>query len=387
MSNLALTSDTPTSLNIIKSENIFLYDDQGKRYIDLISGIAVNNLGHRNPAVMKAISKQLEKHLHVMVYGEYRQEPQEFLATLLSEQLPDKLSHSYFVNSGSEAVEVALKLSRRYTGRSGIIACKKGYHGSTCGALSIMGEDKFKVPFKPLIPDVSFIEFNNFDDLNKISKEAACVIIEPVQGEAGVRIPDDDYLNELRNACNQTDTLLIFDEVQTGFGRTGSLFAFQEFGVEPDILVLAKALGGGMPLGAVISAKKILDSFKSNPILGHITTFGGHPLSCAAAIANLQELLADGLIDSVKEKGTQFRQLLTHELIDEVRGIGLMMAVQLPSSQMTQKVIENCLERGLLTDWFLFADDCLRICPPLIIEARQIEEACVVILESIEEAE
>ncbi|NOZ45947.1 MAG: aspartate aminotransferase family protein [Chlorobi bacterium] len=381
---LAQTSESPIQLEVEKAEGIYLFDPKGKKYIDLISGISVSNVGHRHPNVLKAIQNQLDKYLHLMVYGEYIQSPQVKLAKLLAANLPPKLNNTYFVNSGSEAIEVALKLAKRFTGKSEIIAFKNAYHGSTAGALSILGDESFKRSFRPLLPDIKFLNFNNFDELKKISKKTSCVIIEPIQAEAGVILPKVNYLNELRKQCTNNHALLVFDEVQTGFGRTGSLFAFEQYKTIPDVLVIAKGIAGGMPLGAVISSKEILDSFKTNPMLGHITTFGGHPVSCAAGIATLNTLLNDNLIKLVNQKSELFKKLLKHKLIKEVRGKGLLLAVELTNKSILHRVIQNAMKKGIIIDWFLF-NNAFRIAPPLIITEEEIQIACNSIIESLNE--
>lgn len=381
--HLAQTSDMPMELEIVSADGNYQYDSKGKKYLDLISGIAVSNLGHNHPAIKKAITTQLDAHLHLMVYGEFIQSPQVKLATALSEILPQNLSSVFFTNSGSEAVEGALKLAKRFTGRTEMISCKNAYHGSTHGALSIIGSEEWKNSFRPLLPDVKQIAFNHWEDLNFITEKTACVIIEPVQGEAGVRIGNVYYLEALLKKCNETGTLLIFDEIQSGFGRTGQFFAFEHFNVIPDILLLGKALGGGMPLGAFISSKEIMHSLQSNPVLGHITTFGGHPLSCAASLAALEVLKTENWISEVEEKEVLFKKLLVHPEIIEVRGIGLMIAVELRDFEYVQKVIKKCIEGGLITDWFLFSDNSLRIAPPLTISKEEIEFACKIILQSL----
>jgi acetylornithine/N-succinyldiaminopimelate aminotransferase len=381
--HLAQTSDMPMELEIVSADGNYQYDSKGKKYLDLISGIAVSNLGHNHPAIKKAISTQLDAHLHLMVYGEFIQSPQVKLANALAELLPKNLSSVFFTNSGSEAVEGALKLAKRFTGRTELISCKNAYHGSTHGALSIIGSEEWKNSFRPLLPDVRQILFNHWEDLSLITDKTACVIIEPVQGEAGVRIGNVYYLEALRKKCDETGTLLIFDEIQSGFGRTGKFFAFEHFNVIPDILLLGKALGGGMPLGAFISSKEIMESLQSNPVLGHITTFGGHPLSCAASLAALEVLKNEKWISEVEEKELLFKELLNHPEIIEVRGIGLMFAVELRDFEYIQKVIKKCIEGGLITDWFLFSDNSLRIAPPLTITKKEIESACEIILQSL----
>lgn len=331
-----------------------MYDTSGKSYIDLISGVSVSNVGHTHPKVVQAVKDQAEKYMHLMVYGEYIQSPQVNFAQKISSLLPENLGSTYFVNSGSEAIEGALKLAKRYTGRTEIIAYRNAYHGSTHGALSVMGNEEFKNAFRPLLPDVKHIRFNDEEDLNHISEKTACVLIEPVQGEAGIRLPENDYLKKLRKKCDETGTLLIFDEIQTGFGRTGSLFALNEFNVTPDIMTIAKGMGGGMPIGAFISSNEIMSCLKTNPILGHITTFGGHPVSCAAACASLDVLLNENLIAEVKRKGQVFKQYLNHKAIKEIRGVGLFMAVELEDFNQVKTVIDQAIEYGLVTDWFYF---------------------------------
>ncbi len=384
LEHVAQTSDFPLCLEIENAEGMYMIDVNGKKYLDLISGISVSNLGHRHPNVINAVKEQLEKYTYLMVYGEFVQSPQVKLAQLLTQQLPSSLSSCYFVNSGSEANEGALKLAKRYTGRREIISFKNAYHGSTQGCLSIIGSDEYKKPFEPLLPDIIQLEFNNENDLSGITTKTACVIVEPIMGEAGVIVPKNNYLQKLRNKCTETGTLLIFDEIQTGFGRTGKLFAFEHFGVVPDIITLAKAMGGGFPIGAFISSNEIMGSLKTNPILGHITTFGGHPVSCAAAYANLQTLLYENeLILTVPQKEQLFVELLKHQKIKEVRSFGLLIAVELDSFETNKAIIDRCIANGVLTDWFLFNDKSLRIAPPLIISEDEIKMACQVILESI----
>lgn len=377
----AQTTPFPIGLEISRAEGLFIYDTNGKAYFDLVSGLAVTNIGHRHPKVIEAIKKQLDTHLHVMPYGEFIQTPQLKLAEKLNEILPENLTTSYFVNSGAEAVEGALKLAKRYTGRQEIIACHKSYHGSTHGALSVSGNPVKQSAFKPLLPDVNFIAFNKLDELDRITKNTACVIIETVQGDAGVRIPELCYLQKLREKCTETGTLLILDEIQTGFGRTGSFFAFEQYGIVPDVLVIAKALGGGMPIGAFVSSKKIMDCLTHNPMLGHITTFGGHPVNCAAAVANIDVILEENLVKEVHEKGSLMKRLLSHALVKEIRQIGLMFAIDLETEEITQKVVERCMERGIITFWFLSCPASFRLAPPLTISFEEIEEVCGVICE------
>ncbi len=384
LNHLAQTTDFPMALEIERAEGVYLYTPEGKRYLDLISGISVSNVGHRHPEVVQSIKNQLDSYMHLMVYGEYIQSPQVQLAHKLVEQAGRGFESVYFVNSGSEATEGALKLARRYTGRPDIIYMDKAYHGSTYGALSVIGREDFKRAFRPLAPGSHKIRFNHLDDLGRINYNTAAVIVEPVQGEAGYIPPAKGYLQALRKRCNETQTLLIFDEVQTGFGRTGSFFAFQKLGVRPDILTLAKGMGGGMPIGAFIASKKIMDSLKDNPILGHITTFGGHPVSCASSLATLNVILGEQLIDSIAEKHRLFKKRLQHPAVSEIRGKGLMMALQLDTFENLQKVIEHCLEMGLITDWFLFCDNAMRISPPLTISHAEIEEAAGIIQKALD---
>ena len=384
LANNAQTTNFPLLLEFERAEGVYMYDTAGKAHTDLISGIGVSSLGHGNPKVIAAIKHQVDQYMHLMVYGEYVQTPQVRFAEKLVSVLPQNLQSVYFTNSGAEAVEGALKLAKRYTGRQQIIACHNSYHGSTQGALSVMGNEEFKQAYRPLLPGVSFIRFNEADDLQLITHQTACVIIETVQGEAGIRVPDFAYMQALRKRCDETGTLLILDEIQAAFGRTGKLFAFEHFGIVPDILLLAKALGGGMPVGAFISSNAIMGALKENPILGHITTFGGHPVCCAAGLAALEVLLYDNLVSGVAEKEALFRKLLVHPAIKQVRGKGLMLAVELDNFDLNKKIIDRCIEHGIITDWFLHCSNSMRIAPPLIITPDQIEHACGVILEAVE---
>jgi len=383
LANNAQTTNFPLLLEFERAEGIYMYDQQGKAYIDLISGIGVSNLGHSNPYVINAIKDQVDKYMHLMVYGEYVQSPQVRFAEKLISIAPENLQSVYFTNSGAEAVEGALKLAKRFTGRQEIIAFHNSYHGSTHGALSVMGNEEYKQAYRPLLPGVSFIRFNEVDDLQFITKQTACVIIETIQGEAGIHVPDAAYMQALRARCNETGTLLILDEIQAAFGRTGKLFAFEHFNIVPDILLLAKALGGGMPIGAFIASNAIMDSLKENPILGHITTFGGHPVCCAAGLAALEVLLDENLISQVAEKEVLIRQLLVHPAIKEIRGKGLMLAIQLANFDLNKKIIDRCIEHGVITDWFLHYSSAMRIAPPLIITSDEIKKSCGVILEAI----
>lgn len=384
LQHLAQTSEGPLLLEIERAQGLYLYDPQGKAYLDLIAGIGVSALGHRHPKVVEATKKQLDKYLHTLVYGEFVLAPQVQLAQKLAEQLPPPLDSVYFVNSGAEACEGAMKVAKRYTGRPEIIACKNAYHGSTQGAASLMWPKDFTQAFHPLLPGIKHIEFNEESDLKKISRHTACVIVETVQAECGIQTPKNDYLKKLRKRCDETGTLLVLDEIQAGMGRTGSLFAFEQYGIIPDILLLAKGLGGGMPIGAFIAAKEVMRVLSFDPVLGHITTFGGHPVCCAAALATLETIVESDLIAQVKSKEALFKKLLQHPTIMEVRSAGLWMAVELDSFDKVLAVIKNCLNKGLITDWFLFNNRSLRIAPPLIISEEQIAEACQIIMEAID---
>lgn len=373
--HLGLPSFSPMALDIVRAEGIYLYDQSGKEYIDLVSGISVSNIGHRHPQVIAAIQSQLEKYLYLNVYGEFIQSPQVKLAQRLADILPQNLSSVYFVNSGSEAVEGAIKLSKRFTGRTEVIAFRNAYHGSTQGALSVLGNENLKNAFRPLIPDIRFLEFNNFSDLDAIGERTACVIGETIQAEAGMILPGEGFLNQLRERCNETGALLVIDDVQMGFGRTGKFFSFEHYGFEPDILVLAKALGAGMPLGAFIAPKKIMDTLAFDPELGHITTFGGHPVSCAAALAGIE--IVFGLLDQVEERGWRIEdRLKNHPLIKEIRRKGLMLGVELINPDIRKSLTEACLHHGLIIDWFLFQQATFRIAPPLTITDHEIGKVC-----------
>jgi acetylornithine/succinyldiaminopimelate/putrescine aminotransferase len=380
LSHLGQTSDSPLALEIVKAEGCKMWDASGKEYIDLIGGISVCNVGHRHPAVIAAIHKQLDAYMHIMVYGELVQSPQVLYAKLLTDHLPSSLNAVFFTASGTEATEGAMKLSKRFTGRSQIIAFKNSYHGSTQGALSVMGDEYWRNAFRPLLPDVIHLDYNSFSSLERITRQTACVIAETIQAEAGVLVPQREWLQALRKKCDETGTLLVLDEIQCGFGRNGSLWAFEQFGIIPDILLLGKALGGGMPLGAFIADKKIMDCFTNAPVLGHINTFGGHPVCCAAGLAAMKVLLDDKLIDGVKEKEKMFLSLLSHPGIKEVRSRGLMIAVEFENEGMNKKVINSLIDKGVFTDWFLFAPHCLRIVPPLTISEKEIQVACDVII-------
>ncbi|TKC05652.1 aspartate aminotransferase family protein [Pedobacter polaris] len=380
----AQTSTTPLLLEFVKAKGIYMYDVNGKKYMDLIAGIGVSNVGHCHPAVVAAVKKQAETYMHLMVYGEFVQSSQVDFAKALASVLPEKLDCTYFVNSGTEAVEGAMKLAKRYTNRTELIACKNSYHGSTQGALSLMGNEEFKQAYRPLLPDVQFINFNSLPDLDKITTKTAAVFLETVQGEAGIRVPDLDYMKALRAKCTETATLLILDEIQCGFGRTGKIFGFEHFNIVPDVLLLAKGIGGGMPIGAFISSSQIMSVFANNPILGHITTFGGHPVSCAAGLATLNAILDEDLVKDVEAKGELFKSLLKHPAIKEVRGKGLMLAVEFDSYDTLKKIIDGCIEDGIITDWFLHCSNSMRIAPPLTITVDEIREACAVILKNVD---
>ena len=383
--HIAQTSDAPLALEIDRADGIYLYDNNNKSYIDLISGIGVSSLGHNHPAIINAIHQQSSKYLHTLVYGEFVLSPQVQLASLLAQQLPESLSCTYFVNSGTEATEGAMKLAKRYTGRRKIISSKKAYHGTTQGAMSLMSEAYFTAPFRPLLPHIDHIEFNKEEDLDRIDTDTACVIVETVRAEIGIMAPKDDYLKKLRERCSQVGALLVLDEIQVGCGRTGTLFAFQQYGIVPDILLLAKAFGGGMPLGAFVASKEMMHSFTNNPFLGNITTFGGHPVSCAAALASFKVLCEQKeIINNVVHKANLFRALLQHESIIECRNVGLIMALQFHSYDFVYKVIQECLKNGLITDWFLFNAEAIRIAPPLIITETEIKEACSILINAID---
>ena len=383
--HLAQTSDFPVALEIERTEGIYMFSPEGKKYIDLISGIAVSNVGHRHPNVLKAINEQLDKYMHLMVYGEYVQTPQVRLAAKISELLPDSLDNVFFVNSGTEATEGALKLAKRYTHRSQIISFRNAYHGSSHGAISLMSDKDYKRAFVPLLPDVAQINFNDVEALNEITERTACVIIEPIQGEAGAIVADHNFLHALRNRCTETGTLLIFDEVQTAFGRTGNMFAFEHYGVVPDIITFAKGMGGGMPIGAFVASSEIMNVFRTNPMLGHITTFGGHPVSCAASLATIQTIIEEKLTEQVHEKADLFRNLLVHPLIKNISGKGLLLAVELGNFETVNNFIKKGIENGVVSDWFLFNDKCFRLAPPLIITKEQIKDSCQLILKSLDE--
>lgn len=383
---LGQTSHSPLLLEINRADGVYLYGPDGQKYIDLVSGVSVSNTGHHNPRVIRAVRDQVESYMHLMVYGEFIQSPQVKYAEYLIENLPEGLDSCYFVNSGSEAVEGALKLAKRYTHKSRIVHFKNGYHGSTHGALSVQGSEKYRNAFRPLLPDTYQIDFNDFGALDLIDEKTACVIAEPIQAEAGVILPVDNYLTRLREKCTEMKALLIFDEIQTGFGRTGEMFALDRYRVVPDILLLAKALGGGMPLGAFISSVEIMNSLSENPSLGHITTFGGHPVSCAAGLESMKVLTDDGLVKSCTRKSGLFREKLNHRIIKEVRGEGLLLAVELTDPRYLGFIISKAPEFGLILDYFLFCRNAFRVAPPLIISEEQIEFACSKLHDLLNEA-
>ncbi|MEI6594857.1 MAG: aspartate aminotransferase family protein [Bacteroidota bacterium] len=380
----AQTSHFPLMLEIERAEEVYLFDVNGKQYLDLISGISVSSLGHGNEHVKNAIKLQLDKYMHLMVYGEYIQSPQVQLAKMLTDLLPPNLNSVFLVNSGSEATDGALKLAKRVTGRTEIIACKNAYHGSGHAALSLNSHEYFKNAFRPLLPDINFIEFNNESSLENITNKTACVIVETIQGEAGYIQPQNDFLKKLRAKCDEHSVLLILDEIQAGMGRTGKLFAFEHYGIVPDILLLGKALGAGMPIGAFISSQAMMMELADNPVLGHITTFGGHPVIAAAAIAGIEEIKSHNWINEVEEKENLFRELLIHPSIKNISGKGLMLAIEFDNFEFNKKLIDACIEDGLISDWFLFASHSLRIAPPLIISIEQIKWSCEILLKNIE---
>jgi acetylornithine/succinyldiaminopimelate/putrescine aminotransferase len=380
LDHVGQTSEAPLGLEIVKADGCTLFDADGKQYIDLIGGISVCNVGHRHPKVIDAIKKQLDDYLHIMVYGELVQSPQVQYAQLLTGHLPQSLNSVFFTASGSEATEGAMKLAKRFSGRTQIISFKNSYHGSTQGALSVMGSEYWQQAFRPLLPDILQMNYNSFEDLKHISERSACVIAETIQAEAGVQVPQNGWLKALRKKCDETGTLLILDEIQCGFGRNGTLWAFEQFDVVPDVLLLGKALGGGMPLGAFVADKKIMDSLTHNPVLGHINTFGGHPVCCAAGMAALHVLLDEKLLEGMKKKEALFISLLHHAAIKAVRSRGLMMAVEFEDFDMNKKVIDALIVAGVFTDWFLFAANCLRIVPPLTISEEEIASASAKII-------
>lgn len=385
LQHVAPTSENPLLLEIEKAAGIYLYDTSGKQYIDLIAGISVSNLGHCHPEVVKAVQEQAAKFMHLMVYGEYAHYPQVAYAQLLTQQLPKNLNSVYFVNSGAEATEGAMKLAKRVTGRTEIIYCKHSYHGSTQGALSVLGDEYFKNAFRPLLPDTKMIRYGHEEDLQHITHRTAAIIIEPVQAESGVTVPPKNYLKKVQEQCNKHCALMILDEIQTGFGRTGKLFAFQhENNIVPDILLLAKGMGGGMPIGAFVASQKLMSTLAHHPVLGHINTFGGNAVTCAAAMATLQVLLQTKIYETAAHKEAIFKSRLQHQAIRTFNSKGLLISLAFKNFEQNKKIIDLCIENGVITDWFLFANHCLRIAPPLIINETQIHKACDVILQAID---
>ena len=381
----AQTTPHPLGMEISYAKGSYIYDTDNNPYLDFVAGVSACSLGHQHPAVVSAIKKQLDLYLHVMVYGEYAQSPSVKLCKLLSENLPPSLDTTYLTNSGTEAIDGAIKLARRATGRTQIIAANYAYHGNTIGALSIMGYDERKKPFEPLMPDVDFIEFNNLNDVEKITHQTAGVVLETIQGGAGFIEPKNEFLKKISERCKQTETLLVLDEIQPGFGRTGKLFGFEHYNCVPDILVTGKGLGGGMPIGAFTASNKLMSTLKDNPKLGHITTFGGHPVIAAAALATLKEITSSNLIQESKEKEQLIRKHLIHPLIKEIRGLGLMLALITPSAEITNNLIFKCKSRGLILFWLLYEPKAVRITPPLTISNQEIIKGCTIIMEVLNE--
>ena len=383
LAHVGQTSPAPQLISVERAEGVYFYTPEGKRYYDLISGVSVSNVGHGNPAVVEAVCRQARDYMHIMVYGEMVERPQVEYATLIANLLPDPLNSVYFLNSGAEAVEGALKLAKRYTGRTEMISMRRAYHGSTHGAMSMMGfpeGEEWKNAFRPLLPDCKAIEYNNIADLEQITTRTACVLCEPVQGEAGVRLPENGYLQALRKRCNEVGALLIFDEIQVGMGRSGEMFAMTKYGVTPDIVCLAKAFGGGMPLGAFVSSNEIMNTLQHNPVLGHITTFGGHPVCCAAGLAAANYMIENKVVESVEAKGALFESMLcNHPQVVEIRRSGLLLAVELGSSEKLYKLMDLFIEKGILSDWFLYCDTAFRISPPLTITNDEIVD-CVALI-------
>lgn len=381
----AQTSPHPLAMEVSHAKGSYIFDTKGKKYLDFVAGVSACTLGHQHPRVTNAIKDQLDKYAHVMVYGEYAQDPSVALCKLLAQHMPEELNKTYLVNSGTEATEGALKLARRVTGRSQLISCFNAYHGNTMGSMSVMGFEERKQVFRPLIPDVDFITFNNEDDLQKITSKTAGIILETIQGGAGFVQPFDGFLKKVRQRCDEVGAMMILDEIQPGFGRTGKLFGFQNYDVVPDIVVMGKGMGGGMPVGAFTANEKHMDLLSHDPKLGHITTFGGHPVIAAACLATLQELVETDLMAQVLEKEKLFRNLLVHPLITEIRGEGLMLAPMTESPEITNKVIFKCQEKGLILFWLLFEGRAIRITPPLTLSNEEIEEGCGIIIEAMNE--
>jgi len=376
----AQTTPHPLAMEISHAQGSFIYDKNKKKYLDFVAGVSACSLGHRHPKVVEAIKKQLDRYMHVMVYGEYIQKPALELTQLLANYLPEPIEKTYLTNSGTEAIDGALKLARRYTGRSEILAAHKAYHGNTMGALSVMGYEERKQPFRPLLPDVRFIHFNEEKDLEKITKKTAAVILETIQGGAGFIEPKNDYLNKVEKRCEAMGALLILDEIQPGFGRTGTVFGFENYNCVPDIVVVGKGLGGGMPIGAFSASAELMDSLSDNPKLGHITTFGGHPVIAAAARATLKEITESTLMVDALEKEKYIRKKLKHPLIKEIRGKGLMLSALTPSPEITNKVVLEAMNQGLILFWLLYEPRAIRITPPLTISFEELEQGCTTIL-------
>lgn len=385
--HVAQTSDAPLALEMVRAEGCRIWDKDGKEYLDLISGISVCNVGHGHHKVVEAVKQQASLYMHLMVYGELVSSPQVKYATALTSHLPSSLNSVYFTNSGAEATEGAMKLAKRVTGRTNMVAFHESYHGSTQGALSLMGSEYWRNAYRPLLPGIMHIEHNAMDQLRFIDQHTACVVAEPVQAEKGVISPSVEWMKALRKRCDETGALLVLDEIQTGFGRMGTLFAFEQFGIVPDILLLGKALGGGMPLGAFIADIKLMRHFSTNPVLGHITTFGGHPISCAAGMAAFDVLLHENLLSALEQKTSLFREILVHPRIRHFRAAGLLMAIEFDSYATNKKIIDRCISHGVFTDWFLFAPHCMRLAPPLVISADEIKRACEIILEACDAAD
>ncbi len=380
----AQTTQFAAGFEVEKASGSYIYGKNGRKYLDFVAGVSANTLGHSHPKIVEAIKTQAEKYLHVMVYGEYAQEMPVKLCKLLSEATPAPLEVTYLVNSGAEAIDGALKLAKRYTGREEIISMKNSYHGNTHGALSVSGNEYHKREYRPLLPMVSFIEFNNQNEFDKITEKTACVLAETIQGAAGFLVPDADYFVNLKKRCEEVGALLMLDEIQPGFGRTGKLFAFEHFDIVPDILVMGKGMGGGVPVGAFMSSREIMETLSHSPKLGHITTFGGNPLIAAASYATLHEVLESGLMNDVSAKEKLFRKLLVHPMIKNVNGKGLMLAVNLGSAEFTMKVAKRCMEKGLIVFWQLYRNEYLRLSPPLTISEDEIREGCAIILEALD---
>ncbi len=379
------TSPYPSCLEVDAASGSTITDIQGKQYIDLIAGVSACTLGHCHPIILEAVTKQASKYMHIMVYGEFIQKPQLKLARLLSEVLPKTLNSTYFVNSGVEAIEASMKLAKRFTGRSQMISCKDSYHGSTHGALSIMGTETYKQKYRPLLPDCTHIVFNDINSLSAITEKTAAVILEPIQGATGFIVGSQEFMNAVRLKCNETGALLVFDEIQTCFGRTGTMFGFEQFNVVPDILCMAKGMGGGLPIGSFTCSTEIMHVLKENPMLGHITTFGGHPISCEASLATLNYLNDSDIMKEVQSKEKLIRELLVHTKIKEIRGKGLMLALEFNESTICQKVVSKGMELGIITFFFLFTDTAVRLSPPLIISESELRKACSIILKILDE--